>query len=178
MGEVIAEPLTDGGSPLRAPVLLQDDLDFSSFECGKSILDDWLRRKAYKANGLSARTFVVCAASTVIGYYSLHTGGIVRDSLPTAKLRRNIPPSAPVVIIGRLAVDRRYQRQGIGGGLLRDAILRALTVNREIGFRAILVHALDDEAVAFYAKFGFLRCAIDPRTMVLPIETAISVFRR
>jgi len=177
MGKVIGEPLKEGSSHLRAPELLQDSHDYSSFASGKTILDDWLRRKAYKANGLSARTFVVCDGRKVVGYYSLHTGGIVRDSLPTAKLRRNIPASVPVVIIGRLAVDHRYKGKGIGGGLLRDAILRALTVNREIGFRAILVHALDDEAVSFYSKYEFVPCAVDPRTMLLPIETAIKVFQ-
>ena len=177
MGEVTAERLKLGGSQLRAPELIQDDHDISLFDSGKPILDDWLRQKAYKADGRSARTFVVCDGRQVVGYYSLNTGGILRGYLPSAKLRQNLPEPVPVVIIGRLAVDRGYRSRGIGSGLLRDAILRALIVHREIGFRAILVHALDEEAVAFYAKYDFVPCAVDPRTMILPIEIALKVFR-
>ena len=178
MGEIIAEPLRSGGSHrLKAPELIQDEHDASSFDSGKPILDDWLRRKAYKADGWSARTFVVCDGREVVGYYCLNTGGIFRGELPTAKLRRNLPQSVPVVLIGRLAVDQQYRGRGIGSGLLGDAVRRALTVHREIGFRAILVHALDDGAVAFYAKYDFVPCAVDPRTMILPIESALKVFR-
>lgn len=130
-----------------------------------------------KAEGLSARTFVVCDAGTVVGYYSLTMGGIIRAGLPNARLRKNLPDPVPVAIIGRLAVDSRYRGQRIGAGLLKDALLRSINVSREIGCRAVLVHALSESAVAFYRKYGFLQCAIDPRTMVLPIETAIKGLR-
>jgi predicted N-acetyltransferase YhbS len=178
VGEVIPEPLRHGGSRLRAPELIQESHDYSSFQSGKPVLDNWLRRKAYKADGRSARTFVVADGHRVVGYYSLHTGGIMRETLPTAKARRNLPQSVPVVIIGRLAVDLEYRGQRIGSGLLRDAILRALSIHRQIGFRGILVHALDDDATAFYAKYDFVPCAVDPRTMILPIETALRVYRQ
>jgi GNAT superfamily N-acetyltransferase len=90
-------------------------------------------------------------------------------------MRQNLPDPVPVIILARLAVDLRRQRQGIGAGLLKDAIERALALHREVGFRGLLVHALDDEAVAFYAKYDFVPCAtIDQRTLILPIETAIS----
>ena len=97
--------------------------------------------------------------------------------LPTAKVRRNLPEPVGVVIIGRLAVDLQYRGRGIGSGLLKDAIVRALAVHRDVGFRAILVHALDETAMTFYDRYGFIRCAIDPRTMILPVETALKVFR-
>lgn len=171
MGEIVGP-----GSPtLRPPVPIEEDHDYSTFSSGKTILDEWLTSKAYRSEGRSARTFVVCDGRKVVGYYSLATGEIVRGRLPTAKMRQNLPDPVPVIILARLAVDLRRQRQGIGAGLLKDAIERALALHREVGFRGLLVHALDDEAVAFYAKYDFVPCAtIDQRTLILPIETAIS----
>ena len=178
MGEaVVPEPVPEGGLRLKAPEPLGADHDFTSFHCGKPILDDWLRRKARQSDGLSARTFVVAEGKAVAGYYSISAGAIGRDGLPTAKLRRNQPDHVPVVIVARLGVDKQYQRRGIGSGLLKDAIFRALNISRQIGFRAILVHALDDEAVEFYRKYGFISCPVHPRTMILPLETALRVFR-
>jgi len=105
----------------------------------------------------------------------LATGGILRADAPK-RLQRNAPDPLPVVIIGRLAVDQGWRKQGIGGGLLKDAIQRAMQVSRMVGVRGILVHALDDDAVAFYGKYGFLSCPVDPRTMILPLGTAMAVY--
>jgi predicted N-acetyltransferase YhbS len=162
-----------GGPRLGAPELLGDKHDRTNFNSGKAILDDWLRRRAGPSDGLSARTFVVCDGARVVGYYCLSAGGIIRaDALK--KLQRNMPDPLPVIILGRLAVDAKYQGQRIGPGLLKDAILRVINISREVGVRGILVHALDDDAAAFYDKYRFLPCPVDPRTMILPIETAIS----
>ena len=78
----------------------------------------------------------------------------------------------PVAILGRLAVDRAYQGRGIGPALLRDAFLRLAAASRVIGIRAVLVHAIDDEARAFYLKHAeFLEFPAQSRTLFLPIET-------
>lgn len=178
MGKVTAEPIRQGGSRLRAPEPIKGDHDVSTFACGRPILDDWLRRKARQFEGFSARTFVVCEGQQVAGYYCLSTGAVVRTDLPTAKLKKNQPDHVPVVIIGRFGVDREYQGRGIGAGMLKDAISRALNISREVGFRALLVHALDEEAAAFYRRYGFLASPVHPRTMILPLETAMAVFRQ
>lgn len=84
-----------------------------------------------------------------------------------------MPEEIPVVVVARLAVDLKFQGQRIGPGLLKDALQRAIGVSTSIGVRAILVHALDDDAVNFYRKFGFISCPVDHRTLLLPIETAV-----
>ena len=143
------------GQPLSAPTPFNSTAhDVSRFDCGKQPLNDWLRFRAAKAEGLSSRAYVVCDKAMVAGYYCLSTGSIAHDAT-NAKLRQNMPNPIPVMIIGRLAVDTEYMRRGIGSGLLRDALLRICTASKTIGARAALVHAIDQEAVAFYTAHGF-----------------------
>ena len=82
-----------------------------------------------------------------------------------------MPDPIPVIVLGRLAVDRRYQASGIGRGLLRDAMLRTVHLAREVGIRAILVHAISDDAKQFYLKYAFIESPIDSMTLFLPVET-------
>ena len=98
----------------------------------------------------------------------------MRGDLPSAKYRRNMPEAIPVVIIGRLAIDRNFQNQGIGKGLLRDAIARIITASQTIGIRAILVHALHDNAATFYKKYDFIASPSNALTLLLPVETAVA----
>lgn len=79
--------------------------------------------------------------------------------------------SVPVMIVGRLAVDARHHGQGIGGGMLRDAFQRILQATEIVGCRAVLVHAIDDAATTFYARYGFVASPAGPRTLFLPVET-------
>lgn len=177
MGEVTAHPAAERGPKFQAPSIVTTTHDLSAFDSGKPDLDDWLRRKALKSDGQTARTYVVCVGNQVIGYYCLAAGGVQREVMPNAKLRRNTPIQVPVIILGRLAVDKNYRRQGIGSGLLKDALSRAIQASQAIGIRAILVHALDDDAVTFYKQYGFTECPVDHRTLILPIETAIAALR-
>jgi predicted N-acetyltransferase YhbS len=87
-------------------------------------------------------------------------------------MRRNMPDPIPVMVLGRLAVDRHYQDRGIGSSLLRDAILRVLQVAEIAGVKAILVHAISDEAKAYYLAKGFLESPIQPMTLCLALDTA------
>jgi len=87
------------------------------------------------------------------------------------KRARGLPNQVPVAIIGRLARDVRYIGKGLGKDLLQDALTRVLAASQIIGVRAILVHALDDEAVRFWKAHEFIECPIDSRTFYLPIET-------
>lgn len=139
---------------LSAPIPINDRHDISQFDCGKSPLNDWLRQRAHKNEGRASRTFVVCDGTVVVGYYALSAGSVKLSEAPKA-LGRNMPPLIPVLILGRMAVDTRYQSRSIGKHLLKDALKRALTVSGDIGARAVLVHAIDQEVVPFYKSYGF-----------------------
>jgi GNAT superfamily N-acetyltransferase len=115
---------------------------------------------------------VVALSARVVAYYCLAAGSVMRTTVPKAKLRQGLPDQVPVVVIGRLAVDKNFQGRGFGKGLLKDAILRSLNASDLVGVRAIVVHAIDERAGEFYLKFGFLPSPTNARTFVLPLETA------
>lgn len=165
------------GVSLAAPAPLAPNHDCSRFRCGRLELDDWLRASALRSEGRTARTYVVAAGARVVAYYSLAAGAVLRKALPSARARRNTPAEVPVVVVGRLAVDLGYRRRGIGAGMLKDAILRAVAASRSVGVRAILVHAIDDDAAGFYRHYGFTPSPVDSRTLMLAIETAIAALR-
>lgn len=143
--------------------------DVSQFDCGKPPLDEWLRQRALKNEGRASRCFVVCDGVQVVGYYALAAGSVGAEETPRA-LRRNMPRPIPVLVLGRLAVDRRYHGKGIGPGLLKDALRRALSVAGNVGARAILVHAIDREVASFYTQYGFKPFPEGELTFFLPIE--------
>lgn len=149
--------------------------DLTRFTNGRhATLDDWLRDFALASEGLSARTYVVCDAaepSRVAGYYSISNAMERRAALPTAKLRRGMPGDVPLLLLGRLAVDREFQGLGLGKDLLADAIRRCAAAAEIAGARGILVHAIDAEAAEFYRRHGFLDSPVGELTLLLPIET-------
>jgi GNAT superfamily N-acetyltransferase len=163
------------GGELTPPSPLKASHDVQPFCCGKPALDDWLRHRALKAEGKTARTYVVCKANTVVGYYALVTGAVERDQLPK-KLTRNSPSHIPVLTLARLAVDARAKGQRIGSGLLKDALGRVVQASSIVGVRALLVHAKDEEAMAFYARYGFAEFPSGTQTLFLPIETIVGGF--
>lgn len=156
---------------LSAPVHLAADHELESFDCGEHLLNDWLKRYA-RRNELSgaSRTYVVCIERRVVGYYSLSTGAIARAEAPK-QMQRNMPDPIPVVVLGRLAVDREYHGHGIGSGLLRDATFRVLHTAEPIGIKALLVHAISAEAKQFYLRNGFLESPMAPMTLCLVLGT-------
>jgi GNAT superfamily N-acetyltransferase len=157
---------------LSAPQRLEGTHDLGQFDCGEASLNEWLVRRALKneANGAS-RTYVVCVDNSVVGYYSLANGAIDRDLAPKP-MKRNMPDPIPVMVLGRLAVDRRFQGQKIGRALLGDAILRVLSAAEIVGIKAILVHAISEDAKQFYRCSGFLESPVTPMTLCLVLETA------
>lgn len=155
---------------LSAPEPVGPHHQFLGFSSGKPPLDDWLKQRALKSEGRSARTYVVCDEDVVVGYYCFAAAAVRLAEVPKP-LQRNMPDPLPVILLGRLAVDSHQQGRGIGKGLLKDALHRALGASRTIGARAVLVHAIDDDAVRFYNAFGFMPSPISPRTMFLPMET-------
>lgn len=165
---------------VQAPERLTAEHDVSVFRNGRHpSLDDWLRDRALASEGLSARTYVISAAanaSRVVGYYAISTAMEQRIALPAARLRRGMPEQVPLLLIGRLAIDASYQGRGIGADLLADALRRCLAASDIVGARGVLAHAIDDEAVGFYRRHGFLSSPLGERVMVLPIETVRALF--
>jgi GNAT superfamily N-acetyltransferase len=149
----------------------------TDFDCGVDSLNEWLSKRAWKNQAIGAsRTFVVTNGKIVIGYYCLSSAAIDRIELPKAK-QRNMPDPIPSVLIGRLAVERRYQGQKIGLSLLQDAIYRIIAASQSIGIAYILVHALDDAAKRFYEINGFVAIPEQPLTLFLSVATATTAIQ-
>lgn len=162
---------------LTAPLTLEPRHELAGFDSGSPALDDWLRLRAHRnERGGALRTYVVCEGVRVAGYYTLATGAVARSAAPGA-LRRYMPEPIPVLLLGRLAVDRSWQGQGVGRGLLRDAVLRTLRAARIAGIRALLVQAIDGEAVAFYRRHGFEPSPTDAAVMLLSL-TGLALARQ
>lgn len=156
---------------LRQPEPLQARHNLAQFECGKPPLDQWLRSHAMANEGKSSRTFVLCDdGNIVLAYYTLATGSVARTEMPR-RIRHDLPNPVPVMVLGRLAIDRRCQGLKLGAALLREAMLRTLRVSEQAGVRALVVHAIDDEAIAFYTRYGFQVFPPETRTLLLPVET-------
>ena len=157
------------GLTVFAPELLAAHHIVGQFDCGAASLNDWLRKRALRnqASGAS-RTFVVRDDDRVIAYYALSSSAVALDSA-TGRLRRNMPDPIPVVVLGRLAVDVGFQGRGLGRGLLQDAGRRMLQAADEIGIRGMIVHAIDDDAKAFYQRLGFDVSPLHPMTLMITL---------
>ncbi len=158
-------------SKILAPEPIQDYHQVDAFCSGESSLDNWLQQRALKNEILGAsRTFVACTENRgikkVVGFYALAAGSVAHSQV-SSKTKRNMPNPIPVLVLGRLAVDNQSQGHGLGASLLQDAVLRGKAAADHIGARALLVHALSDDAKRFYEHFGFQPSPIDSRTLML-----------
>lgn len=157
---------------IGAPQLLTNAADVSRFDSAAPSLDDWLKRRAMpnQVSGAS-RTYVVTDThdgQRVMGYYCLASGALAVVDAPGA-IRRNMPDPVPMVVLGRLAVDRAWQGRGLGVALLQDAVMRAAQAAAILGVRGVLVHAISSEGKAFYEHHGFQASPTQPMTLVLSI---------
>lgn len=154
---------------LRAPELLTAQHALDSFDSGVLSLDEWLRRRAMQnqASGAS-RTFVACDDARVAGYYALAANAVAPDAA-TGRFRRNMPDPVPVAVLGRLAIDKSFQGKGLGRALFRDAALRVVAAADSIGIRGMLVHAISDEAKAFYVGLGLDVSPLEPMTLMATV---------
>jgi len=155
------------------PALITAQHRVDMFDCGNDPLNQYLKRFALtnSASG-TARTYVTTPAGepVVAGYYSLAAGSVERARVPERVAKGLALRPIPVVLLARLAVDQRFQGRGLGKSLLRDALQRTLGAAELIGIRAVLVHAKDENAAAFYARFGFVRSPTDPLHLMLLIK--------
>lgn len=163
--------MSDTPSLFDAPVLLSEGHDGSQFESGEPILDDWLRQRAWhNLQHAASRTYIVCptGSNRIIGYVALSMGHILAQDV-TAAMRRNMPRHIPAVTLGRLAIDRGWQGQGLGRALLADAVKRVQRAASEVSARLVLVHAISPAAEAFYQHHGFTRLPVETPTLALDL---------
>lgn len=153
------------------PEAINTGHDLSAFDSGEPMLDDWLKRRALKNHaGGASRCFVICNGTAVAGYYCLSAGAINHAAAPKA-MRRNMPDPLPVLLLGRLAIDKRFHNQGLGKSLLRDALIRAVAIAENAGVVAVLVHALSEQARRFYLSRGFVESPLQSMTLMMTVET-------
>jgi GNAT superfamily N-acetyltransferase len=159
---------------IQAPEALAADHVLGGFDSGVASLDDWLRRRALQnqASGAS-RTFVVRDGAQVVAYYALAASAVAPDAAP-GRFRRNMPDPIPVVVLGRLAISRTHQGQGLGRALFQDAAKRVVHAADTIGIRGLLVHAISDEAKAFYLKLGLVPSPIETMTLMTTVGELIA----
>ncbi|MBQ9042801.1 MAG: GNAT family N-acetyltransferase [Eggerthellaceae bacterium] len=165
-----------GINALTKPVQLEDGMTLDGFCSGAATVDNWLasRARAAKARGsavvyVSHRAGADASAEPPAGFYTLSSASITRSGVTGGWLKRNAPDQIPVILLGMLGVDGRHQGSGLGKMLLHDASARSLAVADSIGAKALVVDPLDDEAAAFYSRYGF-KLVPGLRRMYVPLR--------
>lgn len=160
--------MSTGYEPIRK-LSPTDGVD--AFDCGQPALNHFLQRYALinqKAD--SAQTFVCCLRGDVVGFYSLAVGSVEPAHTPTRVHKGLARHPVPVMLLARLAVDRRHQGKGLGKALLKDALLRTLQAADIAGIRCLLVHAKDEAARQWYLSWDFEPSPTDPYHLFLMIK--------
>ncbi|CAN0199491.1 unnamed protein product, partial [Phaeothamnion confervicola] len=169
----------EANEPLQAllgrkpsPKPIRPEHDVSDFDCGHEALNFWLKERALGNHSRGgSRVYVVCESGKVAGYYCLAAGGVGHSHV-SAALRKNSPDPLPVLVLGRLAVDKSFAGAGLGLDLVRDAMLRTLQVAELAGVVGLLVHAIDEQARGFWVrKCGFATSPVHPLTLYLSVKT-------
>jgi GNAT superfamily N-acetyltransferase len=159
-----------GFSPLEK---LAGHHDAGRFNCGSRPMNEWLQRHALASQG-SLTTFVSCPAGSrlVAGYHTLSTGVVeeLRQAPPSVIAGSSSWRPVTVMVLARLAVDLSYQRRKLGRALLMDALIRVDRAADHVDVRAVMLHALDERARGFYAKFGFEQSPLNSFQLFLPVR--------
>jgi GNAT superfamily N-acetyltransferase len=151
------------------PITRGHQLD--AFDSGADELDAWLRRFAWIADAAgTARTYVLADGERVLGYYALTPAAVNRRDLPERHVKGMPAHPIGVILLARLAVDRSLQGQGYGRALVADAAIRTLQAVDLVGARAMLVHARNEQAAAFYERLGFTRSPTDALHLMVLIK--------
>ncbi|TFF17982.1 N-acetyltransferase [Jiella endophytica] len=159
---------------VSSPEPLDEGHDISSFSCGKPALDHWLKFRALSnmKRGFTA-VIVVHEEKRVVGFYGLSPTAVVPDILPRAIRTGQPPDPVPCLLLGQLATDEAFAGRGIGTGLLRHTLLRAISASQLIGGRALMVRAVDDPAAAFWRRRGFVPSRRDPFVLFRPMADIV-----
>lgn len=147
--------------------------DRTQFDCGIGPLNNWLQKLATQQEKRDlSRTYVAIRPNDarVLGYYAISNHRVSYEALPADQAKGLPRIDVPVILLGRLAVDRSAKGQGLGEHLLIDAMRRANHISEHVGVRAIEVDAMDETAKSFYLKYGFVPLAEDQRHLFLPMQ--------
>lgn len=152
--------------------LLGKEHNRDGFDCGDAALNEFLRRQTGQQQRRGfGKTYVALDGdgATVTGFVTVSAGQIATASLPAqSKLPRH---PAPILRIGRLAVDVRHQGKGTGQDLLAFALRLAVEFSQRVGLYAVVVDAKHGKAKAFHTKLGFIACMDSPLSLYLPVTT-------
>lgn len=149
------------------------DHDLEPFDCGNPDLDGWLKRHAFNARGQGTRTYVLIEvdSGSVAGYFALAPHLVTRDEAPK-RISRGAPAQIPAILLAKLALDRRFQRRGLGAELLVHALVRIVDAAKTAGGKLVLVDAIDESAAAFYEHHDFVPFPDEGSRLVMKISTA------
>jgi GNAT superfamily N-acetyltransferase len=150
-------------SEIRRVEKLRRDHPVEDFDCGREELNRYLLRYAWQNQQAgAAQTYVGIAGEVVVGYHTLAVGQVILGDAPDRLKKGLAKHPIPIMLLARLAIDRRWQGRGVGKALLRDALQRTLQAADIAGIRAVAVHAKDEEARRFYEHFDFVPSPADP----------------
>lgn len=148
---------------------LNEDHSLDEFDSGEAEIDDWLRRSGWRNQiaGFS-RTYVTTDGRRVVGFHTVSAFAVLRADA-AGRARRQGPRQIPAILLGRLAVDREAQGNGLGGGLLRHAMELAVAASETIGVRMLVVTALHPAAADFYQRFGLTTSPTNPLDLMITV---------
>ncbi len=150
-------------SDARRVEKLRRDHAVEGFDCGREELNRYLQRYAWQNQQAGAsQTYVGVVDEAIVGFHTLAAGQVTYDDAPERLTKGLARHPVPIMLLARLAIDRRWQNQGIGKALLRDAMQRTLQAADIAGIRALAVHAKDEGAKRFYQHFDFVASPSDP----------------
>ncbi len=154
-----------------APRKLEKSDARDSFKSGATELDDWFTRFAWENQAANnATTYIAHHGDRVAGFYSITMAAVAREEAP-ARIAARRPAQIPCILLARLAVDEEYKEEGLGWGLLRDALIRSFHISGSIGAAAVLIHCRDEKAKSFYLHHGdFLQSPVEDMHLMIPMK--------
>lgn len=162
---------------LSSPAPITKEHDTGSFDCGVEPLNEYLRRYALlNHQNRASRTYVAMRGERIVGYYTLANGSVSPDEVPPRVSQGLGRYPIPITLLARLAVDLSERGKGLGRGLLKDAVLRAYQASELVGSRAIVTHAKDEAAKAFYQRYKFAPSPLNELHLYLLMKDIRAVF--
>jgi len=156
--------------------------DREAFDCGEEALNEFLRRYARKSHDLGgAKTFLAIDDAdnkTILGFYSLSPGSVAYARTPEIVRRGLARHDVPGFRLARLAVDRRFQRQGLGGQLLLSAGRRCLLASAEVGGVVLVIDAKNEGVAGWYSSYGAVPLLDAPLSLLLPLAVIDAALKK
>ncbi|BAZ36857.1 GCN5-related N-acetyltransferase (plasmid) [Calothrix sp. NIES-4101] len=142
-----------------------------SFDSGEEALNKFFKNYAYSSQQSNAsKTYVGISRNEIVGFYTIVAGAVVYDDAPERIQKGLARHPIPIAVLARLAVSKEHQGRGIGAGLLKDAMIRIVSISETIGIRAFVAHAKDEKARSFYEHFGFIASPTNPLHLFILVK--------